>query len=56
MIFLKDYLEADEYNYKVCEVSLCEAEAHDVYETQEDRIIDVCHEHYTQLENNRYTW
>jgi hypothetical protein len=53
MLALKDTSEQLEYNYKVCEISSCENEAEDIYETEE-RIVDACHLHLRELENHSF--
>jgi hypothetical protein len=54
MLGLKDIKDSDDYNYKVCEISSCEEEGTDIYETDE-RIIDVCDMHYKMLNANKWT-
>lgn len=54
MLGLKDSSELLEYRYKVCEISGCENEAEDVYETDE-RIIDACHYHLRELEFHSFS-
>jgi hypothetical protein len=49
MLALKDLTELDEYVYRVCEVSSCEEEAVDIYTTLEDRIIDLCNDHFKSI-------
>lgn len=49
MLALKDLVELDEYYYRVCEILHCENEAADVFDTGEDRSIDVCMQHYNQI-------
>ena len=56
MLAIKDSADLYEYNYKVCEILSCENEADDIYETDENRIIDVCDSHMKQLSVNRYLW
>lgn len=48
MLALKDTEEMLEYDYKVCEVSNCEDEATDIYNSY-DMAIDVCDYHYSDM-------
>jgi hypothetical protein len=54
MLAIKDFDELDGYTYKVCEISSCENEANEIYES-DDRIIDVCMQHDKVLNENRWT-
>lgn len=54
MLGLKDISESLEYNYKVCEISSCENEAEDIYETDE-RIVDACSFHLKELEYHSFS-
>jgi hypothetical protein len=54
MLALKDTSELLEYNYKVCEISNCENEAEDIYET-DNRIVDACHFHLRELEFHSFS-
>lgn len=55
MLGLKDIKELDDYIYKVCEISTCENEANDVFESSDDRIVDVCDLHGNILNSNKWT-
>lgn len=55
MLGLKDLKELDEYTYKVCEISWCESEATDIFESSDGRIIDVCDLHCNTLNANKWT-
>jgi hypothetical protein len=55
MLGLKDISELDDYLYKVCEISNCENEALDIFESSDDRIIDVCDLHSKILNDNKWT-
>jgi hypothetical protein len=55
MLGLKDISELDDYIYKVCEISNCENEALDIFESSDDRIIDVCDSHSKILNDNKWT-
>jgi hypothetical protein len=55
MLGLKDISELDDYLYKVCEISNCENEALDIFESSDDRIIDVCDLHNKILNDNKWT-
>ena len=54
MLSLKDTSEILEYSYKVCEISGCENEAEDIYDTDE-RIVDACHSHLKELEFHSFS-
>jgi hypothetical protein len=55
MLGLKDPMDLDTYNYKVCEVLYCEEEATELYE--DDRhVVDTCMSHYKELDNTRYSY
>ena len=54
MLALKDTSDLLEYNYKVCEISSCENEADDIYETEE-KIIDACPFHLKELEYHSFS-
>lgn len=54
MLALKDTSELLEYNYKVCEISNCENEAEDIYET-DNRIVDACHFHLRELDFHSFS-
>lgn len=54
MLSLKDTSELLEYNYKVCEISGCEKESIDIYETEE-RIVDACEHHLKELEYHSFS-
>lgn len=55
MLGLKDISELDDYIYKVCEISRCEGEATDIFESSDDRIIDVCDLHSNILNSSKWT-
>ncbi len=52
MLALKDTSELLEYSYKVCEVSGCDEEATDFYES--DRSLDLCFPHYKDIQDRSY--
>ena len=54
MLALKETSDTLEYNYKVCEISGCENEATDIYETDE-RIVDACDLHLRELEYHSFS-
>jgi hypothetical protein len=54
MLGLKDFSDKDSYGYKVCDISSCENEASEVFESEE-RIIDVCYDHDKMLNSNKLT-
>jgi nucleoside 2-deoxyribosyltransferase len=54
MLALKDTSELLEYNYKVCEISGCESESADIYESDE-RTIDACDYHIRDLEFHSFS-
>lgn len=49
MLGLKDRSQVEEYLYRVCEISFCESEAEDQFETTEGKVIDLCHLHYNLI-------
>lgn len=56
MLGLKDSKELDDYRYNVCEISACEAECTDIFESaSDDRIINVCDLHGKMLNANKWT-
>jgi hypothetical protein len=55
MLGLKDSKELDEYIYRVCEISSCEEESTDVFESSDNRIINVCDIHSKILNANKWT-
>ena len=46
MLALKDTSELDEYTYKVCEISGCDAEATDFYE---EEALDLYYNHHRYM-------
>lgn len=54
MLGLKDTSELLEYSYKVCEISGCENEAADIYES-DNRIIDACEFHIRDLDFHSFS-
>lgn len=53
MLGLKDIDEVIEYNYRVCEVFGCEAEATEFFE-RDTRDIDLCLMHYREIQRSYY--
>lgn len=49
MLGLKSRQQVEEYLYRVCEISSCELETEDQFETVEGKLIDLCHLHYNQI-------
>lgn len=54
MLELKDTSELLEYGYKVCEIFNCENESYDVYELEDEKIIDACPKHLRELDNHLF--
>lgn len=55
MLGLKDPMELDTYNYKVCEILYCEEEATELYE-DDVHVVDSCTSHYKQMDSTRYSY
>lgn len=55
MLALKDTTELMEYSYDVCEISGCETEATDFYES-DDISAYLCHGHYRDFLNKQNVW
>jgi len=54
MIKLKDPRALPYAGFQVCEVEDCKEESEKIWASSEIRIIDVCLNHYNQINNERY--
>jgi hypothetical protein len=55
MLSLKDSSELDDYTYKVCELSGCDSEATEFYESDK-MAVDLCYSHFHHILNTEYTY
>jgi|Laugrespbdmm15dd_1035085.scaffolds.fasta_scaffold224197_1 hypothetical protein len=55
MLVIKDTDELLEYFYDVCEVSGCDVEATDFYESDTDAL-NLCDSHYREIASNNSIW
>lgn len=55
MLVIKDTDELLEYFYDVCEVSGCDTEATDFYES-DTHALNLCDGHYREIASNYYIW